>query len=387
MWYYFLLLLENPPRKPFIRCVKNNYDFMKILQSGSPCFEWGGMEIYLLNLCTALQERGHEVLLTCPQDTFVDAEAKRRGIRTVYIRNQRGEYAKAMRDYYQLMQKEKFDVVHAHNGKSFRHALMPALFHRVPVRVKTFHSPMSIKALSAKFLYRYAATHMYAVSEGTRQGQIKLGVPAEKCKVIHNSIDAAKFQQRVDSTKTASYRTAWSKNRNPLVGFAGRLVPQKGWRDFVEAIALVPEVNGVVIGDGYDQEKLKTLIVERDLSERLTFANFVTDMPNALSSLDIHILPSTYEEPCATVVLEAMAVGKPVIGTKTGGTPEMIESGETGLIVAPNAPEEIAQAIRTLITHPSRMSAMGIAGKSRVETLFSHQNMVEKIEEIYKKDR
>jgi glycosyltransferase involved in cell wall biosynthesis len=356
---------------------------MKILQSASASFEWGGMEIYILNLCTALQERGHEVVITCPPESFVDKEAQARGIRTVPINNRRREYDKAFLSYCRLMQKERFDAVHAHNSKTFRSALMAAWLYRVPARVKTFHSTEAIKALSPNFLCNHVATQMLAVSENTRQQQIQRGIPAQRCAVLHNSIDAGKFHQRVDRGKVAAYREAWGSGRTPLIGFAGRIVPEKGWSDFVRAIALVPDVNAVVIGDGYDCEKLHSLVAELGLTERLRYARFISDMPNAFAALDIFVLPSTYEEPCATVVLEAMAMGLPVIGTRRGGTPEMIENEKTGLVVSHNAPEEIANAIQTLITDAQQAKKMGTAGRERVETIFAHKIMVEKIEKLY----
>jgi glycosyltransferase involved in cell wall biosynthesis len=357
---------------------------LKILQSGSSFFEWGGLEIFLLNYCEALLKQGHDVTLTCPPDTFVDTEARKRGIRTVAISNKRGQYPQAFLAYGKLLKKERFDVVHTHIDKTFRSALVAAWLMGVRKRVHTFYTPDVIKASRLSFLYNTAATDLFAVSEDTRLRQIQHGVPDDKIRVIPNAIDAIAFRAGVDLKQVEAYQTAWCGESNlPIIGFAGRVVGQKGWSDFIEAIALVPEVRGVVIGDGYDKEKLLARIEACGISERVTFAGFIKDMPSALATLDIFVLPSIYPEPLSTVVLQAMALELPVIGTRLGGTPEMIEDGKTGLLVPPHAPMEIADAIKALLADPTKRQEMGNAGRKHVETVFSMETMIDAFEEIY----
>jgi glycosyltransferase involved in cell wall biosynthesis len=359
---------------------------LKILQSGSSFFEWGGLEIFLLNYCEALQKRGHEVVLTCPPASFMETEAKLRGIRTIAISTRRGEYGKAFLAYCHLMHRERFDVVHTHIDKTFRSVIMAGLLMGIRRRIHTFYTPDATKLSLPISYYNRATTHFFAVSEDTRLHQIQNGVPADKIRVIPNAIDAVAFRAGVNLTQVEAYQTAWRGGGNfPLVGFAGRIVPEKGWSDFIEAIALVPEVRGVVIGDGYDKGKLLSLIDTLDISERVTFAGFIKDMPSALASLDIFVLPSVYPEPLSTVCLQAMALGLPIIGTSLGGTPEMIDHGKTGLLVPPHAPEQLAEAIQDLLGDTEGRHQMGEAGKKRMEEKFALETMVETLEDLYQK--
>jgi glycosyltransferase involved in cell wall biosynthesis len=360
---------------------------MKILQSGSSFFEWGGLEIFLLNYCAALQARGHQVVLTCPPASFMETEAKVRGIRTVAISTRRGEYDRAFLAYCRLMQQERFDVVHTHIDKTFRSVIMAGLLMGIRRRIHTFYTPDATKLSLPLSYYNRATTHFFAVSEDTRQHQIQNGVPIDKIGVIPNAIDAAAFRAGVDPAQVEAYQATWrGANENaPLIGFVGRIVPEKGWCDFIEAITLVPEVRGVVIGDGYDKEKLLALIDERGISGRVTFAGFIKEMPSALASLDIFVLSSVYPEPLSTVCLQAMSLSLPIIGTRLGGTPEMIVDGETGLLVSPHAPEEIAHAIRRFLQDTAESSTMGIAANQRLELLFAMPAMLELWEKFYQK--
>jgi glycosyltransferase involved in cell wall biosynthesis len=354
---------------------------MKLLQIGSFLHHWGGLEIFLLNYCSALQTRGHEVVLTCPAESFVDTEARARGIRTVAISARRRSDWSTFSPYLKLLSEERFDVLHTHSHYDTLVAPIAGFLRRVPKRVMTFYSPASNDmGRFSSFFYHHVVTDIVAVSEALRQKHIAEGVPANKFHMIHNCIDAKSLQNAVVPERVESLRQQWG---TPLVGFAGRIVPEKGWTDFIEAMALVPEARGVLIGDGTDAEKAATRIKELGLQGRVTLAGFTKDIPNALSALDIHVLPSVYEEPCATVVLQAMALGRPVIGTTLGGTPEMIEDGKTGLLVSPNAPQEMANAIRTLLADPTKCKEIGNAGRKRVETVFGMETMVETMERRY----
>jgi glycosyltransferase involved in cell wall biosynthesis len=111
---------------------------------------------------------------------------------------------------------------------------------------------------------------------------------------------------------------------------------------------------------------------------------FRNDVNNVINALDIITVPSTWEEPCSAVIQQAMAMSKPVIGTKVGGTPEMIVDGETGLLALPNNAEQLANAMRTLVLDTTLRLKQGEAGADRVRELFTLQRMTSRIEDIYR---
>ncbi|MDX1932192.1 MAG: glycosyltransferase family 4 protein, partial [Capsulimonadales bacterium] len=114
------------------------------------------------------------------------------------------------------------------------------------------------------------------------------------------------------------------------------------------------------------------------------FAGFRADVNNAMNALDVHVLASTWAEPCAAVIQQAMALGKPVIGTDIGGTPEMVVWGETGLLVTPGDAEGLASAIGDLYQDPAKRAWMGEAGSKRVEKLFTLKRMTDRNEALYR---
>jgi glycosyltransferase involved in cell wall biosynthesis len=115
----------------------------------------------------------------------------------------------------------------------------------------------------------------------------------------------------------------------------------------------------------------------------MTFAGFRSDVNDAMSALDIVVVPSTWNEPCSAVVQQAMALSKPVIGTRVGGTPEMVLDGATGLLAPPSDAAALAEAIAALAGDAFRRKQMGIAGRERVEAQFSLRIMTDKIEALY----
>ena len=118
----------------------------------------------------------------------------------------------------------------------------------------------------------------------------------------------------------------------------------------------------------------------------MLFTGFRDDVNNAINALDIVAVPSTWNEPCSAVVQQAMALRKPVIGTRAGGTPEMVVEGETGLLVPPSDADALADAIAALAGDAFLRRRMGQAGRARVEQLFSLQVMTDKIEDLYRRE-
>jgi glycosyltransferase involved in cell wall biosynthesis len=143
-------------------------------------------------------------------------------------------------------------------------------------------------------------------------------------------------------------------------------------------------VRAVVVGDGPDAEISRAYVRDHGLEDRVIFSPFRTDVNNVFNALDIVVVPSTWEEPCSAVIQQAMALSRPVIGTRTGGTPEMILDGETGLLVAPSDSESLAGGIETLAADRDLRSRMGVAGRQRVEEFFSLNVMTDKIVDIYR---
>ena len=130
------------------------------------------------------------------------------------------------------------------------------------------------------------------------------------------------------------------------------------------------------------RQKIETL----GLTEKVVFTGFRDDVNNVIAALDIVTVPSTWNEPCSAVIQQGMALSKPVIGTLTGGSPEMILDGVTGLLVPPSDSAALAGAVETLARDAFLRRRLGTAGRERVESHFSLQIMTDKIEALYRRE-
>jgi glycosyltransferase involved in cell wall biosynthesis len=125
------------------------------------------------------------------------------------------------------------------------------------------------------------------------------------------------------------------------------------------------------------------MVSEYGLERRVTCTGDVADIKAAFAALDITVLPGTLPEPFGGVVVESMAMGKPVIGTRVGGTVEQIEDGVTGILVEPNDPQGLAEAMETLLTDDRLRSEMGTQAKARFLRLFEFEPFYLRMSKLY----
>ena len=168
----------------------------------------------------------------------------------------------------------------------------------------------------------------------------------------------------------------------------GRFVPYKGYPDLLEAAQLVnrtlPDLHWLFVGDGELRETLQQRRAQLGLNGHVHFPGWREDTSDLLALCDVFVLPS-HGEHFGRVLIEAMAMAKAVVATSSGAVPEIVEDGETGVLVPPGKPTALGQAITSLIQDPALADRLGCKGRSRVERLFSLESHVLAIETIYGK--
>ncbi len=360
-----------------------------ILQVATGFPHWGGTELHILNLSEQLRLRGHDVTVACRPGKWVEERARQMGLPTVPIRVMKQNDWQDFGKLRGVLREKNFDVMHVHWSTDVIVPGFAALLERVPVRVMSRHMPYPFKNPFGTFLYsRVLYNRLLPVSDSVRRTLIRSGVPDGRIEVIHHGTDVEAFAA---TTQTAA-ETRRQLDLPPdyvCVGIVGRIAPEKGHRHLLEAVRLVGDaypLRCVVIGDGPEEQAMKSLAGELGVSDRVVFTGFRDDVNNAISALDIVAVPSTWDEPCSAVVQQGMALGKPVIGTRVGGTPEMIVDGETGLLVPPADADALAVALAGLAGDAFGRRRMGDAGRARVERLFSLSVMTDKIEALYHRE-
>lgn len=211
------------------------------------------------------------------------------------------------------------------------------------------------------------------------------GVKADKVNVIHNAINADEIADHDAGVRDGLEKQFAEKPRH-IVGAAGRLSPEKGMDQLVEAASLVRArdsgVAFVVFGEGPERQKLEALIIEKGLQDKFVLAGFREDVGRLLPCLDVAVLPS-WTEGLPVILLEALAAGVPVVATAVGGIPEVIADGVVGYLVPPGQPQLLAERIGGLLRDDERRRSMGRQGQERVRRDFTVARQAESYRHLF----
>jgi glycosyltransferase involved in cell wall biosynthesis len=222
-----------------------------------------------------------------------------------------------------------------------------------------------------------------AASEAIRQMLVADGVPDDRTVTVHEGIDV---EHVVSQPLVDVHQAFFLPHGAPVVGNIAALVPHKGQRHLIEAAHIVvqklPDVRFVILGEGELREALERLIKEYRLEKHVLLPGFRTDVLGCLKSFDLFAM-SSVTEGLGTSLLDAMACSRPIVATKAGGIPEVVEEGVTGLLVPPRDHAALADAIMSLIADKARLQTMGDAGFARVNEKFTVERMIAGTAAVY----
>ena len=225
------------------------------------------------------------------------------------------------------------------------------------------------------------------VSQAMQQRVRHWGVPAKRVVLIRNALDARPYERSRPECRAnvESFFVPPGRFRL-LVGAAGRLSPEKGFDIFLEAAALVcrqrDDVGFLLLGEGKQRAALEQRRAELGLQDRFVLGGFRTDLDRLLPGLDLAVL-SSYTEGLPVAVLEAQAAGLPVVATAVGGTPEVVQDGETGYLVPPGQPVALAQKILDTLADEALRNRLGQAGRLRVRREFTFAAQASRYRELF----
>jgi glycosyltransferase involved in cell wall biosynthesis len=235
----------------------------------------------------------------------------------------------------------------------------------------------AVRTNADRVLDRWTSAY-FGVAEAQRAYLVQeLGYPDDKIRIILNGVDPALFDTEVEPAALSEF--GWGED-DPVVGIVAELSPVKDHNTFLRAARLVvdeiPSARFLVVGDGACRPELETLSEELQITANAQFTGVRRDVARLLGAIDVFALSSLSE--CFSIaLLEAMACAKPAVCTAVGGTPEILVHGQTGHLVPPKDPRELATRLIELLSDPRTARRMGRAGRDRVVSEFSLDRSVE----------
>lgn len=290
--------------------------------------------------------------------------------------------------YLALCRRERVAIWHGHDYKSNALGLLLRRFW--PMRlVTTVHgwvkqtrrTPLYYR-IDELCLPRYET--VVCVSEDLQNLALRAGVQHARCLLIENAIDVEEFSRRATGAEAKAREKL--KRERTVFGAVGRLSDEKGFDHLIRAAhQLVREGNDievVIVGEGDAERKLRGLIGELALDDRVRLVGYRADTRPLYEAMDVFVL-SSLREGLPNVVLEAMAMEVPVIATEIAGVPRVVQDGHNGLLVTAGSVDALADAMRRLHENPDERLRLAAAGRQTVIDKYSFSNRMEKIRAIY----
>ena len=347
----------------------------------------GGGEKQLFYLVTHLDKKCYQPIVVCPNDGIFADQLRDANIpttvlklppwRKVISRFTRHTAAVKLSDLA-----KKHNIQLAHTSDSWLNPYLSQVKNHLNVPIISHVRNLLTSAHVSKYAFD-RMDHIIAISEQSKNPLVNAGVPSEKIDVILNCVDLSVFRSDPIGSKN---------NFSPfVVGMVGRIEPFKRQKTFVEiaheVVKQCPHVQFHIIGAALDtpehrayDKEVRQLVSQHKLENVIHFTGHRNDIPCAMRELDLLVTLSA-----GSVIAEAMASGKPVIGTPIGSTSEMIVDGVTGWVLPLDSIEAFSDKIIQLVREPARCAQMGNAARKHAEEAFSIEKHAQKVQNIYEK--
>lgn len=341
--------------------------------------------------CTLLAGRPDE------REGSMEDEARRAGAAVIDVPHLRRRLSPlgdllALVWLYRYFRRERPAIVATHLAKAGTVGRLAAALARVPVRVHTFHGHVLDgyfgKATTSFFLgverlLGRLTTRFVAISPEIAADLDRLGIGRGKTSIVRLGLE---LDGLADQPRGALRRDLGIAEGTTTVGIVGRLVPIKAHDLFLQAAAAIarthPDVCFIIVGDGELWDELHREVEERGLSGRVHFTGWRSDLGAVYADLDVVVCCSRNEGTPVSLI-EACAAGRPVVGTRVGGIPDIIAAGVNGLLVPSGDAAALAGAIVQLVDDPERRRLMGTAGRA-VRDRYGADRMVKELKELYR---
>ncbi|HXF56075.1 MAG TPA: glycosyltransferase family 4 protein [Actinomycetota bacterium] len=372
---------------------------MRILTTADRLSLRGGLERVHLEVNRSLAQRGHviDLLYSAPgeaTDSWFSFVRRSAPVRCVARRQLRGapSLVGTLIRAAAFGARSRPDVIYSPRHTHLVHALTVGAVSRAPVVCHLHSPPPRAQLTRAQRVVLGRVRRFVAVSNFTAAQWVSAGIPEDRVSVVHNGVDIRRFQPLTEGELGATRRQLGIDPATRVVLYAGRLDPRKGIDVLLEAWKLLStELDGarlVVAGapSEYLGERGDALLEgwrHRCDPATTVLLGHTPDPIAVYEAADLVVVPSVWTDPFPLAVLEAMAVGVPVVASRVGGIPEALGARFRSHLVEPGRPAELAAKVRELIDWRTRSPRLGHACRDHVLTHFTLDRMVERLEALF----
>jgi glycosyltransferase involved in cell wall biosynthesis len=334
----------------------------------------GGAEHALAHLIESLGDRV-EVSYIGTDESVAKAIAPGREVTIVRPPNATAPDPQALREHVRVLRTARPDLLHANLISPFscQYALAAAIVLRIP-SIAVYQLPNSpanrLQAALKRLTARWTTAHVGVGQRTSREIERVIGLARNSVLTIHNGVP--------DLAPPSNDHPA----RTPTIGAIGRLAAQKGFDVLLRALVDVPGARLVIVGDGEERGRLEALARELGIADRTSFPGWTEEPRRLLADFDVFALPSRFEG-FPLSILEAQLAEVPIVATDVGSVREAVVPDETGLLVAADQPEALAEALDALVGDPERRRRLGRAGREHVLARFTATHMARAFERLY----
>lgn len=352
---------------------------------------WGGQEMRVFNECQWMKKKGHRPILIASKKSRILPKAKDAGLDVLPMSFNNLTVLGDVLRLRSWLKKYTPDVLNTHGNMDAKVGLLAALGLGVPCVIRSRHHSHPVSSTwYNKLMYRYLSHYIFTTADCTSQ-QIIRDLSVEPAKVVTVASGITPPASLMDRA-SAKHRLQQEFHLAEDVRFLGSVAMLGDWKGhryiidgFAEIYQAFPSYHMVFVGDGSEMDSLKQQCERLRLTDRVHFTGFIKDPWPFFRAFDLNILASTKNEGIPQGLLQAMYAGCPVIGTWTGGIPDIVEDGQTGLLVDPGSAKALAQAMASILSHPEQATKYSQNGFSFVSQNHTIDRMGNRILELYQR--
>lgn len=351
----------------------------------------GGKERQLTDLVQNICVReGIQCILVVMSKRIHYKKILKSGIPIHYLLRKNKKDWRILPRFYKICKELKPDILHTWGAMTSVYATPVAKLLGIRIVNGMVRGAAPMRSISDKYYIAAFLTFPFsdAIVSNSQAGLDAFKAPPQKSIRIFNGFDRKRILALQDPV---ALRDELGIKTDKVVGMVASVSERKDYDTYLRSAEKILQTNGnitfVAVGGGADLEKYRYMVKNR-FEDKIKFLGTRSDVESLINMFDIGVLTTNtrvHNEGISNAIMEYMALGKPVVATNSGGTKELVQHDKTGFIVAPGDPDQLAHNITILLNNPHLAENMGLAGKKRIEEVFSTEKMVRTYHELYVK--